>query len=63
MKKEWYMVDDLMNDFELNGKTKEEVMSLLGAPSETEYFKEENNMVYYLGYERGLVSIDSEWLV
>ncbi|MGG3927064.1 outer membrane protein assembly factor BamE [Metabacillus fastidiosus] len=58
-----YMVDDLLNDYDLNGKTKKEVTNLLGTPTETEYFKTENNIVYYLGDERGLISIDSEWLV
>ncbi|MED4402554.1 hypothetical protein ABET41_09845 [Metabacillus fastidiosus] len=58
-----YMVDDLLNDHNLNRKTKKEVTNLLGTPTETEYFKTENNIVYYLGDERGLISIDSEWLV
>ena len=58
-----YMVDDLLNDYSLNGMTKAEVISLLGAPSETEYFKRNNNMVYYLGNERIHSRIDSEWLV
>lgn len=55
-----YLVDDLLNDHELIGKTKEEVITLLGSPTETEYFKEEDNVV---GAERGIISIDSEWLV
>lgn len=42
---------------------KEEVFELLGEPTETAYFKEPNNIVYYLGPERGFMSIDSEWLV
>jgi outer membrane protein assembly factor BamE (lipoprotein component of BamABCDE complex) len=58
-----YMVDDFLNDFDLNDKTKDEVISLLGTPTETEYFKDDNNIVYYLGDERGLIPIDSEWLV
>jgi outer membrane protein assembly factor BamE (lipoprotein component of BamABCDE complex) len=58
-----YLVDDLMNEHELIGKTKEEVFTLLGSPTETEYFKEEDNVVYYLGDERGIIRIDSEWLV
>ncbi|WP_289319909.1 hypothetical protein [Peribacillus simplex] len=47
-----YLVDDLLNDHELIGKTKEEVITLLGSPTETEYFKEEDSVVYYLGAER-----------
>lgn len=57
------MVDDLLSKYELVGMTQEEVISLLGKSTDTEYFKTENNMVYYLGPERGLISIDSEWLV
>ena len=62
-KEKVYMVDDLLNDYEMKEMTKDEVISLLGIPAETEYFKRDNNIVYYLGYERGLISIDSEWLV
>ncbi|WP_375089793.1 hypothetical protein ACDZ29_02830 [Peribacillus sp. RS7] len=58
-----YLVDDLMNDHELIGKTKEEVTTLLGPPTETEYFKEKDNVVFYLGAERGIIRMDSEWLV
>ncbi|RRN74255.1 hypothetical protein EI200_02840 [Peribacillus simplex] len=58
-----YLVDDFLNEHELIGKTKEEVITLLGSPTETEYFKEKDDVVYYLGAERGIISIDSEWLV
>ncbi|WP_157967909.1 hypothetical protein [Paraliobacillus sp. X-1268] len=58
-----YIVDDLINTYDLKGKTKSEVMTLLGPPNETEYFKTEKNIVYYLGDERGFIPIDSEWLV
>lgn len=57
------MVDDLLEKNELLGMTKQEVFLLLGQPTENAYFKTENNMVYYLGPERGLIRIDSEWLV
>ena len=58
-----YMVDDLLTDYSLSGMTRAEVISLLGTPTETEYFKSDQNMVYYLGNERGFIPIDSEWLV
>lgn len=58
-----YMVDDLITTYDLKGKTKSEVMTLLGPPTDTEYFKNDKNIVYYLGNERGIISIDSEWLV
>lgn len=57
------MVDDLLETYELKGMTKEEIILLLGEATDTEYFKTENNMVYYLGPERGWIRIDSEWLV
>ncbi|MBX9954617.1 hypothetical protein H7T43_06795 [Peribacillus simplex] len=58
-----YLVDDLINEHELIGMAKDEVFTLLGSSTETEYFKEEDNVVYYLGDERGIIRIDSEWLV
>jgi len=58
-----YMVDDLLDKHGLVHKTRDEIIELLGYPTETEYFKTENNVVYYLGDERGLIRIDSEWLI
>lgn len=58
-----YMVDDLMKKYQFEEMTLDEVTDLLGTPPETNYFKEVNNIVYYLGDERGLISIDSEWLI
>ncbi|WP_193224398.1 outer membrane protein assembly factor BamE [Bacillus sp. B1-b2] len=57
------IIDDLLLNYDFKGMTKNEVINILGTPSETEYFKKDNNIVYHLGYERGLISIDSEWLV
>jgi hypothetical protein len=56
------MVDDLLKRHTLEGRTSGEVVALLGEPDATAYF-EEWDMVYWLGPERGLVGIDSEWLV
>lgn len=58
-----YMVDNLLSDYELRGKTKEEVSKLLGKPTPNAYYKEHSNIVYRLGIERGFIRIDSEWLV
>jgi hypothetical protein len=56
------MADDLVDSKKLIGLTRQEVVTRLGEPPKTEYFKE-FDLVYYLGPERGFISIDSEWLV
>jgi len=56
------MADRLIARGTLNGRTRSEVVDLLGEPPPTEYFAEWN-LVYWLGPERGFISIDSEWLV
>ncbi len=58
-----WMVDDLLEKHEIVGMYRNEIIELLGESSDTEYFKESDNIVYWLGTERGLVRIDSEWLV
>ncbi|MFA5536588.1 MAG: hypothetical protein WDA53_05400 [Bacillota bacterium] len=57
------MVDDMLRKYKLVGQTKEAIVELLGRETDSGYFKEVNNSVYYLGDERGFISIDSEWLV
>lgn len=56
------MADRLLARRTLVGKTRAEIVDLLGEPPPTEYFKEWD-LVYRLGMERGFISIDSEWLV
>jgi hypothetical protein len=56
------MVDDLLARYHLVGMTKAAVLHLLGEDPPTGYFRE-FDLVYWLGPERGLMSIDSEWLV
>lgn len=56
------MVDSLLRKNELNGKTRAEILALLGEPDNTGYFRD-YDLVYRLGAERGFISIDSEWLV
>lgn len=46
----------------LNGKTKAEVLELLGIPPPTDKF-EEHGLVYALGPERSWISLDYEWLL
>jgi len=56
------MADDIVDNKKLVGLTRKEVIARLGEPPKTEYFKN-FDLVYYLGTERGFISIDSEWLV
>lgn len=46
----------------LFGKTKDDIVAMLGDPPETGYFHDWD-LVYWLGQERGFIGIDSEWLV
>jgi hypothetical protein len=56
------MVDDLLSQRRFRGVARDEVVALLGEPRRTAYFNE-YDLVYWLGPERGFISIDSEWLV
>ena len=56
------MVDDLLTRQQLQGMTRQQIVDLLGDPEDTPYFRDWD-LVYWLGPERGLFSIDSEWLV
>jgi outer membrane protein assembly factor BamE (lipoprotein component of BamABCDE complex) len=44
----WDMMDSLRNDYELVGKTKSEIIDLLGNPDN----KVNNEFYYYLGYSK-----------
>lgn len=56
------MADRLIARGTFQGKTRAEVVQLLGEPPPTDYFHNWD-LVYWLGPERGFMSIDSEWLV
>jgi hypothetical protein len=56
------MVSALLLIHRLEGRTRGEVVELLGEPTDTDYFADWD-LVYWLGDERGLFGIDSEWLV
>jgi hypothetical protein len=56
------MVDDLLSKHRLRGQSRASVVALLGEPLPTNYFRD-YDLVYWLGPERSLISIDSEWLV
>ena len=55
------MVDDLLRRHRLIGQNRNDVLTLLGSPPKTQYFGQ-YDLVYWLGPERGVFSIDSEWL-
>ncbi|MDF0674005.1 MAG: hypothetical protein P0120_06650 [Nitrospira sp.] len=57
-----WMVDGLLHKYSLVGWSQERVEQLLGKPPASEYFKTECDWLYWLGPERGFISIDSEWL-
>lgn len=58
------MIDNLLQNHEIIGLTKAEVLSLLGPYDNAQgAFNTDDRYVYYLGPERGLISIDSEWLL
>jgi len=48
------MIDEFLKKYDFNEMTKYEVTKLLGTPPETNYFKENYNIVYYLCDERRL---------
>ena len=55
------MVDDLLRRYRLRGMREDELIALLGKPPKTDYFSG-YQIIYWLGPERGFISIDSEWL-
>ncbi|PFR52602.1 hypothetical protein [Bacillus cereus] len=58
-----HMVDDLLQKYKLTGKSNEEIIKLLGEPTQTRNGEGGVITSYYLGNERGFISIDSEQLV
>ncbi|WIV17352.1 hypothetical protein QPK24_12995 [Paenibacillus polygoni] len=58
-----WMVDDLLAKYDFVGMDALSIESILGKETETSYFEAPDRSVYYLGNERGFISIDSEWLV
>ena len=55
------MADDLLRSEVLLGKSRAEIETMLGPPTSTDKFRD-SELVYWLGPERGFISIDSEWL-
>lgn len=58
------IVDDLLRRYDPIGMTEAQVLTLLGDhDNDYGYFAADDRYVYHLGPERGLISIDSEWLI
>lgn len=59
-----HMVDDLIGKGIVKGMPREDVENLLGKPDQRNWRSGETNYdyIYFLGPERSLISIDSEWL-
>ena len=55
------MADGLLRSEVLLGKSRAEIEAMLGPPTSTDKFRD-SGLVYWLGQERGFISIDSEWL-
>jgi hypothetical protein len=56
------MVDDLLHRYNLVGMSRAKIVDLLGEPSSNESKQTSSEYIYYLGPERGFISIDDEWL-
>jgi hypothetical protein len=56
------MVDDLIRSRRLDGLKRADVEHILGKPNSTDYFTG-HDFAYWLGPERRMLSLDSEWLL
>lgn len=55
------VADGLLRSEVLLGKSKAEIEAMLGPPTATDKFRD-SGLAYWLGPERGFISIDGEWL-
>ncbi len=62
LKTRYRVADRLVSSGRLRGLSRADVLALLGIPPETDKFRN-HGLVYVLGPERGLMSIDYEWLL
>lgn len=56
------MANDVMDKYLKTGMRRQDVIALLGEPSDAPHFQD-RDLVYWLGSEGGFISIDSAWLV
>ena len=52
-----------MSQYDFIGMNVFTLESIIGKATDTSYFEAPRRLIYYLGDERGFISIDSEWLV
>lgn len=57
-----HMIEHLIWSGKLDGLSRSDVIDLLGPASDSGYFRD-RDLVYHLGNQRSLLSLDSEWLV
>ena len=59
------LIDDLIEKKQLDSLLEKEVIDLLGEPLTIcgYFFSSGRDMIYYLGPNRSLIGIDSEWLL
>jgi len=56
------MANDLMDNHLSKGMSRQDVIALIGHPTDTGHFQD-RDLVYRLGDEGGYISVDSAWLV
>jgi hypothetical protein len=56
------MLDDLLNRYPLKGKSRSEIVSLLGEPTPTSKWQN-SEMIYVLGNDGSYMPIDNEWFL
>ena len=56
------IVNDLLLRYDMVGMNKKEVINLLGENNQDRHYANNDIFVYYLGSERGFISIDDEFL-
>lgn len=59
-----YMLDDLLEKYQLKGMKKDKIIDMLGQPvKDSPFGQSDNEIVYRLGRNRSFLGIDNDWLV
>lgn len=56
------MLESVRSEVLVTGQSKEDVVDRLGPPTDTEKFAD-HGLVYWIGPEKGVISVDYQWLV